>query len=152
MRALIFLAVVFSACYAKCPRNLEITVSVKNVEKLDQDSESDPFFILKKGEQELHESKPIKNGRKNQVKVFKAFQLETNRIQKYSLEFKDKDTGFMNADDEMGTIENIQFKKSGEGQWIQAKTVQSVKTKVLVTIKDQVGDANVQKLGQVENV
>jgi len=123
MRAVIFLAVVFSAsCHAKCPRNLEITVSVKNVEKLDKDSESDPFFIIKKGEREIHTSKPIKNGRANQVKTFKAFQLETNRIQKYSLEFKDKDTGFMNSDDEMGTIENIQFKKSGEGQWIQAKT------------------------------
>jgi len=130
MRALIFLAVVFSVGYAKCPRNLEITVSVKNVEKLDQDSESDPFFKLMKGEIQLHESKPIKNGRANQVKTFKAFQLETNRIQKYSLVFADKDRGFMNSDDDMGTIENIQFKKTGEGQWIKAKTEKNFMYKI----------------------
>merc|ERR1711879_853415 len=69
----------------------------------------------------------------------------------------------MNADDEMGTIENVQFKKAVKVNGFKQrltknsctklipKMFQSVRTMVLVTMLDQVGDANVQNFGPEEN-
>lgn len=103
---------------AKCPRNLDVTVHLRNVPKMDKDSGSDIFFIFKdKNGKTIKESKPIRDIKTGATVTFPSFTRETDKVQKYSFDLMDKDKGFMNADDEVAVFKNFRFNYEGPGEW-----------------------------------
>lgn len=104
-----------SVIHARCPRNLDIDIFIRNVPKMDKESNSDVFFELtdSKGNK-VHTSNTIRNI-KGEAQ-FARFTHETEKTEPHTMKMTDVDKGFMNFNDEIAEFP-IKFQQNGPGEW-----------------------------------